>query len=124
MNTGETGADPSARRVERIAVVATVATVVVVEVVQVVEEQLMLSLPELCRFAEAAPDLVHELVAHGVLDPAGDEPAQWHFGGTSLALTRRARRLMDDLGLNIAGAAVVIELLERIAALERRRGLR
>ena len=63
-----------------------------------------------------------QLVACGLLDPAGDAPQSWRFGGASLGLTRRALRLMQDLGVNAPGAAVAIELLDRIDRLER--GLR
>ena len=93
---------------------------VVCEVVQVVEEQLELSLHELCRCCGSDDALVHELVAHGLLDPLGQGPDEWRFCGPSLALTRRAQRLIDDLGVNAAGAAVVIDLLERIDQLEQR----
>lgn len=99
---------------------STTATIVC-DVVQVVEEQLEMSLPELCRCGGAPHGLVLELVAHGLLDPSGAGPEDWRFAGSSLALTRRAQRLIDDLGLNAAGAAMVIELLERIAQLERLR---
>lgn len=94
--------------------------VVVCEVVEVVEEQVELSLAQLCRCSSAEPSLVLELVAHGLLDPVGDAAEHWRFCGTSLALTRRAQRLIGDLGLNVAGAAMVIDLLERIERLERR----
>jgi chaperone modulatory protein CbpM len=88
-------------------------------VCEVVEEQVELTLAELCQGSGAPEALVAELVAHGLLDPAGGGPAGWHFGGTSVAVARRAWRLMDDLGVNAAGAAVAIELLERIEQLER-----
>ena len=89
------------------------------EVVQVVERELELSLSELCRCGAADEMLVAELVAHGLLEPAGTAPETWRFAGPSLTVARRAQRLVDDLGLNAAGAAVVIELLERIDHLER-----
>jgi chaperone modulatory protein CbpM len=93
--------------------------VIVCETVEVVEEQIELSLVELCRSVGAEPALVAELVAHGLLEPAGPDPDRWRFSGASLALTRRAQRLIDDLGVNAAGAVVAIELLGRIEQLER-----
>jgi chaperone modulatory protein CbpM len=101
------------------------ATVVaiVVESVQVVEEQVELRLDELCHSCSAARALVLELVAHGLLEPSGSDPDDWRFAGTSLAVTRRAQRLIDELGVNVAGAAVAIELLARIdqlSSLQRR----
>jgi len=93
---------------------------IVCEVVQVVEEQVDLSLSELCRGCGTDDALVAELVAHGLLEPTGLGPDTWRFGGPSLALMRRAQRLIEDLGMNAAGAAVAIELLDRIDWLERR----
>jgi chaperone modulatory protein CbpM len=90
-------------------------------VCEVVEEQVEWTLAQLCRSCGAAEDLVVELVACGLLDPAGGDPQAWRFGGESLGLTRRALRLMEDLGVNAAGAAVAIELLDRIDQLERAR---
>lgn len=89
------------------------------EVVQVVEEQVELSLAELCRCVGANAELVAELVDHGLLTPLAGPGDDWRFGGASLAVTRRAQRLMGDLGVNAAGAAVAIELLDRIERLER-----
>jgi chaperone modulatory protein CbpM len=91
-------------------------------VCEVVEEQVEWTLAQLCHSCGAPEELVVELVACGLLDPAGRDPQAWRFGGASLGLTRRALRLMEDLGLNAAGAAVAIELLDRIDRLER--GLR
>lgn len=91
-------------------------------VVQVVEEQVEFTLPELCRSCAADGALVIELVAHGLLEPAGAGPDTWRFGGACLAVTRRAQRLVNDLGVNAAGAAVAIELMDRIHRLERSAG--
>lgn len=101
---------------------AQAVVVSVCSVVQVVEEQVEFTLWELCSSCAADDALVAELVAHGLLEPAGAGPDTWCFNGASLAVTRRAQRLIDDLGVNAAGAAVVIELMERIDRLERSAG--
>ena len=88
-------------------------------VCEVVEDSPGLTLDELCRSGDTNADLVRALVADGLLEPAGAAPEQWRFGGASLRITRRASRLVRDLGLNVAAAALVIELLDRIEALER-----
>ena len=95
---------------------------IVYAAVEVVEQQVVLTLDELCRGGGVSAALVQDLVAYGLLDPAGERnPETWRFAGASLAITRRAQRLIDDLGINASGAAVVIELLARIERLERRR---
>lgn len=86
---------------------------------ELVEERVELTLEALCHSCDAPVDLVLELVAHGVLSPAGHHPEAWRFAGESLGVARRAARMMMDLGLNAAGAALAIELLDRIDQLER-----
>jgi len=71
-----------------------------------------LSLEELCRFCQADEDWVVELVEHGVLDPNGSTVGNWRFRGMSIVRAKKARRLNRDLGINTAGVAMVLELLE------------
>ena len=87
--------------------------------VEVIEQRVELTLTELCRYGGADEHVVVELVAHGLIDPVGGGLTPWRFTGSTLTVIRRASRLMHDLGLNAAGAAVAIELLDRIERLER-----
>jgi len=86
---------------------------------QVVEEELQMSLEQLCRACDADRELVQQLVAHGVLEPQGDTPQAWVFAGASLRRTRVALRLLHDLELNLPGAALAVDLLDEIARLQR-----
>ena len=79
-----------------------------------------LTLQDLCRFCQADEDWVIELVGHGVLEPVGSSAEHWRFQGVSIVRARKARRLNRDLGINTAGVAMVLDLLEqRDAALRR-----
>lgn len=71
-----------------------------------------LSLHELCRFCQSDEDWVVELVAQGVLEPAGSSMQSWRFQGQSISRAKKASRLNRDLGINAAGVAMVLELLE------------
>jgi chaperone modulatory protein CbpM len=44
----------------------------------------------------------------------------WRFPGSSLHTAMKARRLQQDLDLNISGVALVIDLLEEIESLRKR----
>lgn len=81
---------------------------------EVVEESVQLTLVQLCHACDAEPDAVIELVAHGVLDPQGGDSRDWRFAGDSLRRSRLALRLIRDLGVNVAGAALALELMARI----------
>ena len=86
---------------------------------QVVDEDLQLSLAELCRACGTEHEVVVQLVEHGVLQPQGAMPAAWTFSGPSLERARVALRLLHDLELNLPGAALAVELLDEIARLQR-----
>ncbi|MGB7242632.1 MAG: chaperone modulator CbpM [Sulfitobacter sp.] len=79
-----------------------------------------LSLQDLCRFCQADETWVIELVEHGVLEPVGSTRGSWRFVGTSIVRAKKARRLNRDLGINTAGVALVLDLLEERDAILRR----
>lgn len=64
------------------------------------------------------------LVEIGVLDPVNyhqislNEQEQWKFSADSLKRARTAMRLQRDLGINEAGIALALDLLEEIEILE------
>jgi chaperone modulatory protein CbpM len=86
---------------------------------QVVEDEVQMSLTELCQASSAERELVLQLVEHGVIEPQGDVPQAWVFTGSSLRRTRTALRLLHDLELNLPGAALAVDLLDQIAQLQR-----
>ena len=86
----------------------------------VVEEETVFTLSELCRASGTGEAQVLALVSEGVLDPVGTGPQDWVFGGPTLRTVRTAQRLASDLDLGIRGAAIVLDLLEQVAALEAR----
>jgi chaperone modulatory protein CbpM len=86
----------------------------------ILEEQTQLTLADLCRACAVHAERIIELVDFGVLEPQGREPARWVFVGSSLQRARSAIRLQKDLDLDIAGAALALELLDEIALLKTR----
>ena len=86
----------------------------------VVEEEVRLSLADLCRACSATEVQVREWVVEGVLEPVGGQPGEWHFSGTALGRTRVALRLARDLDINSPGVALALDLLDEIAALRAR----
>ena len=90
---------------------------------QVVEEEVEMSLDELCRACGADGELVMQLLEHGVLEvrdaPQHTSPQGRVFVGASLRRTRVALRLIRDLEVNAPGAALAVELLDEISRLQR-----
>jgi len=76
-----------------------------------------LRIDEICVRLCVERQWVVELVELGALDPlGGDEPATWIFPRRELPRVLAMTRLVTDLGVNLPGAAIIVELVE-----ERRR---
>lgn len=86
---------------------------------QILEDYDLVTIAELCRSCTMEHETVTLLVEEGILDPIGVEVAHWKFTVTSLRRAKTAIHLQRDLGVNLAGAALALELLDRIAELER-----
>jgi len=88
----------------------------------ILEEEVVLSLGALCRASRLSAERVIELAEEGVVEPIGRSPESWQFRGVSLRRIRCAQRLGDDLGVNTAGVALVLDLLEELEELRARPG--
>lgn len=84
----------------------------------VVENELHLTLQELCRASQAPVEQVHVWVVEGILEPIGYAPHEWRFTGQSLRRARVAVRLTRDLEVNASGVALALDLLDEISALQ------
>lgn len=86
----------------------------------ILEEQTELTLADLCHACTAHAERIIELVDVGVLEPVGREPSSWRFSGASLHRARMALRLQRDIGIDLVGAALVLELRDEIESLRKR----
>ena len=86
----------------------------------ILEEQTELTLADVCRACAVQVDRIIDLVEEGVLTPVGDGPPRWRFTYTHMRHARVALRLQRDLGVNLAGAALALQLLEEVEALRAR----
>jgi chaperone modulatory protein CbpM len=85
----------------------------------IVEEVSFLSVDELGRLCTVEIQRIVELVDEGILPVATDANGQWRFEPSCLRRARVALRLQRDLGVNLPGVALALELLDEIAALRR-----
>ena len=89
-------------------------------------ESRYLTLGALAERADMHPALVERFVECGLIEPSAREGAELLFDATSVPRLCTIKRLRENLGINIAGIAVVLDLLDRIRSLqrenERRRG--
>jgi chaperone modulatory protein CbpM len=82
-----------------------------------------LTLEQLCRSCALPREQILLLVEEGIIEPrtrGGETAAQdWQFHWKTVSRVRTSVRLQNDLGINLPGVAMVIELLDRIEKLER-----
>jgi chaperone modulatory protein CbpM len=87
---------------------------------EVLEEEVELTLAELCSTCRVPAEWIFELVEEGILEPRGTASASWRFSGVSLHRVRCVQHLESDLGVNVAGAALALELIEQLEGLRMR----
>lgn len=88
--------------------------------VLVVEEELQLTLVELCQACNAPQEYIVAWVYEGVLTPSGETPEDWRFSGQSLRRAMQARWLARDMEVNPPGVGLVLDLLDEISDLQQR----
>ena len=86
----------------------------------ILEEQVEFSLAEISRTCAVHAEYIIELVEEGVLMPVGREPRRWRFSGGQVRRAGRALRLQRDLGINMAGVALALDLLDELDRLRSR----
>jgi chaperone modulatory protein CbpM len=89
----------------------------------VMEESTEITLTELCRACNTEERMIVELVDEGVMEGISMQKSQatqeWRFSGIHLRQARIATRLQRDLGVNLEGAALAMQLLNEIDILRK-----
>jgi len=83
----------------------------------IIDEETAYTAHEICNNCHTTIDKLRALVAEGVINPSGDSPETWCFGHADIRRIRTVIRLQRDLRINLAGCALVVELLEEVEAL-------
>ena len=84
---------------------------------ELLDETVELSLSELCQACSCHAEWVLSLVDEGILEPVSMTHSHWRFSAVSLQRAQKARRLQYDLGINLQGIALALDLLEEIDTL-------
>jgi chaperone modulatory protein CbpM len=79
-----------------------------------------IGMEELARLCDLSLDMLTELLELDVVSSRGAMPQEWQVPVADLPRLRVAGRLIHDLGVNVSGAALAVELLEVQRHLERR----
>lgn len=85
---------------------------------QLIDDDVSLTLVELCHACQGSEDMMRALVMEGVLQASGRQPRDWRFSGTALRRAKLAQRLSADLEINTPGVALALDLLDQIEMLK------
>ena len=86
----------------------------------VLEEGERLTLLELCQICNASAERIIEIVEEGVVEPYGETTENWQFHGGCVKQVRFVLTMERYLGVNTAGSALALELLEELEGLRKR----
>jgi len=96
---------------------------------ELLDERLRISLRDMCRMCGVHAEFLIDLVDEGVIVPQPPPGRRrttrtetWHFDGVAVVRVQRAVRLQQDLGVNLPGVALALELLDELETLRRRGG--
>lgn len=82
------------------------------------DENCRLSLVELCEACRITAEQAEELLYEGIILPHKRADQAQYFSGISVKRAHVALRLKRDLRVNLAGAALALNLLDQIEALQ------
>ncbi len=86
----------------------------------IVENEIEFTIGELSRACAVDAEWLIALVDEGILEPLPADSSNWRFRGEDLKRIRTVQRLQRDLGVNLAGAALALDLLQEITSLRAR----
>ena len=94
----------------------------------VLDDQHLLTAEEICRVCAVQIEYIEELVEEGLITPQVNidrssekyGPRSWRFTGVHMRQTRIAAHLRSDLGVNLPGVALALQLLDEVEALRTR----
>lgn len=81
----------------------------------ILDETTLFSLRQCCSLCRVSAQLIHEMIDEGLISPTGANPQNWRFDATQIKRIQITLRLQQDLGVNLPGAALVLDLMEELA---------
>jgi DNA-binding transcriptional MerR regulator len=82
-------------------------------------ESEQLTLESLAACAGVHPALIKSFVEYGLIEPRARTGTQWFFDTACIARLRMIERLRRDLGANLAGIAIILDMRDRLTTLQR-----
>ena len=84
-----------------------------------IEDDKLFTLADLCRSCGVHAEVISDMVEFGIIEPQGESATKWQFSGGCLWRVTTVVRLQRDLEVNLAGAALALDLIEEVRELRR-----
>ena len=84
-----------------------------------VDDDQLFTLADLCRACDVHAEMITDMIEYGIIEPRGETAARWQFTGGCLWRVTTVVRLQRDLEVNLAGAALALDLIEEVRELRR-----
>jgi len=81
------------------------------------DEATEITVVELCNVCSVDQQTINALIAEGILEPLDNGGEKTRLPYSSVRKTHTVVHLQRDLGVNLAGAALALDLLDRIESL-------
>ncbi len=78
------------------------------------DETSEITIVELCEVCSVEQQTIKDLIAEGIIEPLDNGGEKTRLPYSSVRRTHTVVHLQRDLGVNLAGAALALELLDRI----------
>lgn len=83
----------------------------------VLDESIQFTLVELCEYAKTTTEQIAEMIDEGIIEPKDISKQNGCFDTAAFKRLQIALRLQRDLGVNLPGSALVLDLLEEMEQL-------
>ena len=87
---------------------------------KILEEDSEVTLAQLCEVCAVQAEAIEAMMEEGIVVATGGGVSAWRFTRSTVVRVRTVLRMQRDLEVNLAGAALALDLLERIEALQAR----
>jgi len=81
---------------------------------KIVDDENNLTLQQICEICRTDSELIIEMVEEGIVEPEGEKKSSWKFSYSCVETVRIVVRMQKDLRVNLPGAALALQLLERV----------
>ena len=87
---------------------------------KILEEDSEVTLAQLCEACAVRQEAIEAMMEEGIVVATGGGVSPWRFTRSTVVRVRTVLRMQRDLEVNLPGAALALDLLERIEALQAR----